>query len=201
MGSMVDTTHCPRDLNQVELTHTLQLLGQMRSLTWLCRWVELVAGICSGTTASRNTVSKDPNSDDGKLCLCSVSMGSPMAKLCRFLPPVVPKRWNKWASWKCPTTLRKLSVHLGLFFPLEKLWLRGAPLVQWCDGPGRDGFSYPSDTVRLGLCCLGGMSASSLGSGIFEMVSGLWIVDRWSFLWWGLKLGMAYVTILMTSLL
>lgn len=23
-----------------------------------------------------------------------------MAKLCRFLPLVVPKRWNKWASWE-----------------------------------------------------------------------------------------------------
>lgn len=25
---------------------------------------------------------------------------------------------------------------LGSFIPLEKLWLREAPLVQWCDGLG-----------------------------------------------------------------
>ena len=76
--------------------------------------------------------------------------------------------------------LGELDVHLGLSLPLEKL---EAPLgaALCCPGWGRRGTARvqpllsSSRAVSLGRCVLG----SRLCSGVFTMVSHLWITVTW----------------------
>lgn len=88
----------------------------------------------------------------------------------------------KQASWQVScNTVEAGCPPWGLSFPTRGAVGLGEP--SWCTSVMAwvRGFSYLCHAVCLGLCCPGGMSAPSSGSGISTMVSRLWIAASWFF--------------------